>query len=109
MFAAAALIAAGHQSKVLLAKGTPIVVQTYNAVNSATFHSGERKVKRFALERLAGLRVRLGPSPAGPQIRRQAKARTFVFQSPVCKRFVVRQFHCRSFAPNTTALNGFTE
>src|SRR5579872_6131788 len=33
---------ANHYRKVNLAKNTPIVVQTYNAVNSATFHSGER-------------------------------------------------------------------
>lgn len=30
------------RNRVLLAKGTPIVVQTYNAVNSATFRSGEQ-------------------------------------------------------------------
>jgi|GEM_PF-4373257 len=40
-FAAFALVAAGHHKKVMLPKGTPIVVQTYNAVNSATFQSGE--------------------------------------------------------------------
>jgi hypothetical protein len=40
--AAAALVAAEHQTKVILSKNTPVVVQTYNAVNSATFHSGER-------------------------------------------------------------------
>lgn len=39
--AATALLAAA-QSKVTIPKNTPIVVQTYNAVNSATFHSGER-------------------------------------------------------------------
>jgi hypothetical protein len=33
---------AGASSKVVVAKNTPIVVQTYNEVNSATFHSGER-------------------------------------------------------------------
>jgi hypothetical protein len=31
-----------HVKKVMLSKNTPIVVQTYNAVNSSTFHSGER-------------------------------------------------------------------
>ncbi|HLI96478.1 MAG TPA: hypothetical protein VKT72_10385 [Candidatus Baltobacteraceae bacterium] len=40
--AQASASAANHYRKVMLAKNTPIVVQTYNAVNSATFHSGER-------------------------------------------------------------------
>lgn len=30
-----------HPKKIVVVKNTPIVVQTYNAVNSATFHSGE--------------------------------------------------------------------
>jgi hypothetical protein len=37
------LVAASPDQRkgVMLRKGTPIVVQTYNAVNSSTFHSGE--------------------------------------------------------------------
>jgi hypothetical protein len=41
-FVLLACIGAEHPKKVMLLKDTPIVVQTYNAVNSATFHSGER-------------------------------------------------------------------
>lgn len=36
------LLGAGGAVKVRVPKNTPIVVQTYNAVNSATFRSGER-------------------------------------------------------------------
>lgn len=38
----AASTASEHHMKVVLPKNTPIVVQTYNSVNSATFHNGER-------------------------------------------------------------------
>jgi hypothetical protein len=38
---AAQISAASAQTKVFVPKGTPVVVQTYNAINSATFHAGE--------------------------------------------------------------------
>ncbi|HZZ63881.1 MAG TPA: hypothetical protein VFE17_00155 [Candidatus Baltobacteraceae bacterium] len=37
------LIAAGAHSKpAIIPKNTPVVVQTYNSINSATYHTGER-------------------------------------------------------------------
>lgn len=42
LIACVLLLGAGGAVKVRVPKNTPIVVQTYNAVNSATFRSGER-------------------------------------------------------------------
>jgi hypothetical protein len=41
-FAVLGVSAPKHHKTVMLPKDTPVVVQTYNAVNSATFHTGER-------------------------------------------------------------------